>query len=78
VNERDLLGFNVFRADAKGRLARVNRTLIRARRSGLAGGAVYRVADRSAQRSTGAGYRLQTVGLDSAKSWYGSGVAPTR
>ena len=63
--ETNVLGFNVWRGAKK-----LNRALVPA--SGKAGGAGYRVLDRTAKPGRSYAYRLQVVGRDGTRSWQGS------
>jgi hypothetical protein len=68
-SETGILGFNVWRyRGAKG--VKVNRTLIRAKRSGEPAGASYRFVDRAAPVKRGLTYRLQLVDLKGKRTWY--------
>jgi hypothetical protein len=66
--EARVLGFNLFR---NGR--RLAPTMIRAKRSGQAGGAAYRFVDPAAPKL--ATYRLQLVDLAGKRTWYAIGSA---
>lgn len=66
-SETAIAGFNVYRANAK-----LNKRLIGARHSGLARGGAYSVVDRAARKGGVYTYRLQVVGLDGKKSWFGA------
>jgi hypothetical protein len=66
-SEVGTLGFNVYRL-RDGRLAKVNRTLVRAQNR--PGGATYTVVDRTPGRASA--YRLQVVGLDGSRTWRGT------
>jgi hypothetical protein len=63
--EPELLGFDVYRSGRK-----LNRTLIAARGSGVAG-ASYRVVDRSARGGVTSTYHLQAVRADGTRGWVG-------
>jgi hypothetical protein len=65
-NERNLTGFNVWRAGTK-----LNRALVPAKRSGTHAGATYRLVDRSARAGVTYTYRLQAVTRDGSRSWLG-------
>ena len=75
--EAEIAGFNVWRSSGKG-WTRVNKGLVGAKKAGQAGGAGYRVLDRSAVRGRFYTYRLQVVDLRGARSWYGAGSVPVR
>ena len=69
ASENNLLGFNVWRyRGAKG--VKVNRTLIRAKRSGEPAGASYRYIDNVRGAKRGLTYRLQLVDLKGKRTWY--------
>ena len=70
--ETSALGFNVYRFTGKQRV-KVNRALIRAKRSGTARGAAYRLIDASARARTSV-YRLQVVTLAGKRSWVATSV----
>jgi hypothetical protein len=72
-SEVDALGFNIYRAKARGFLRKVNHRLIAAR--GGTSGATYRFLDRSARSGVAYTYRLQLVDVDGTRSWYGSARA---
>jgi subtilisin-like proprotein convertase family protein len=69
AQETALLGFNVYRV-VKGRLARLNRTVLPHRGQGTRG-ASYVLLDRRAPAGRPLSFRLQAVGLDGKKSWQG-------
>jgi subtilisin-like proprotein convertase family protein len=69
ASESELLGFNLYRTQ-RGRLVKLNRTLIASVFSGTTGHS-YSWLDRSAA-SGAARYRLQAVSLSGRKSWVGS------
>ena len=69
-SEADVLGFHLWRANAKGVSRRLNDTLIAATRSGRASGAGYRLLDRTARGRRPYTYRLQVVDLGGNPSWY--------
>ena len=75
--EARLLGFNVYRSVGAGPFRKLNRLLIRAKRSGTAGGGAYRLVDTAVKRSRTYTYRLQIVGTDGKRTWYGIGAAAT-
>ena len=64
ANERNIAGFNVWRAGKK-----LNRALIAAKRSGTVAGASYQLVDRSARAGVRYTYRLQAVTRDGSRSW---------
>jgi hypothetical protein len=69
ASETTILGFNVWRyRGAKG--VKVNRTLVRAKRSGEPRGATYRYVDHVAVAKRGLTYRLQLVDLKGKRTWY--------
>lgn len=76
--EAEILGFNVFRSVGAGPFRRLNPTLIAARRAGSARGAGYRFADPAVKRAKTYTYRLQVVGTNGGRSWYGVGAAAVR
>jgi hypothetical protein len=68
-SESQILGFNVWRyRGAKG--VKVNRALIRAKRSGKPAGASYRYIDYVRGAKRGLSYRLQLVDLKGKRTWY--------
>jgi len=73
--ETDVVGFNLYRARGRGAFVKVNRVLVPAKRAGQARGATYSFLDRSARRGQLNTYRLQVVGRDGKRSWYGIGTA---
>jgi hypothetical protein len=75
ASETEILGFNVFRTRTGTSRIKVNPALIPAKHSGQAGGAAYRVLDRTAKAGRGYTYRLQIVDLRGARSWYSVGAA---
>jgi hypothetical protein len=69
ASETEILGFNVWRyRGAKG--VKVNRTLVRAKRSGEPKGASYRYVDQVRGAKRGLTYRLQLVDLKGKRTWY--------
>jgi hypothetical protein len=69
ASETEILGFNVWRyRGAKG--VKVNRALIRAKRSGEPAGASYRFVDTVRSSKRGLSYRLQLVDLKGKRTWY--------
>jgi hypothetical protein len=69
ASETEILGFNVWRyRGAKG--VKVNRTLVRAKRSGEPKGASYRYIDYVRGAKRGLTYRLQLVDLKGKRTWY--------
>lgn len=76
ASEAQSLGFNLYRAE-RGRLMKLNRTLIRSAFAGTAAGRPYSWLDRAAPRGSVI-YRLQSVSLDGTKSWVGSTAARRR
>ena len=74
-SEVETLGFHVYRQQ-KGKLTRLNRTLIASVFAGTAAGHRYSWLDR---RTTARGvlrYRLQSVNLDGSRSWVGAASVP--
>jgi hypothetical protein len=78
ASEVGLLGFNVYRADANGRLTRLNRLLIAAKRSGQTRGATYAIVDSAVPRGRAVSYRLQTVSIDGTRGWVAARSVPVR
>jgi hypothetical protein len=72
TTETDTLGFNVYRQQ-RGKLVKLNRTLIFAVFGGTASGHAYSWLDRGAPREA-ARYRLQAVSLSGVRSWVGPTV----
>ena len=69
ASETEILGFNIWRYQgAKG--VKVNRTLVRAKRSGEPKGASYRYIDQVRGAKRGLTYRLQLVDLKGKRTWY--------
>jgi hypothetical protein len=69
ASETTILGFNVWRyRGTKG--VKVNRTLVRAKRSGEPVGASYRYVDFVRGAKRGLTYRLQLVDLKGKRTWY--------
>jgi hypothetical protein len=69
ASETEILGFNVWRyRGAKG--VKVNRTIVRAKRSGEPAGASYRYIDQVRGAKRGLTYRLQLVDLKGKRTWY--------
>ena len=73
-SELDLLGFNVYRLQ-RGKLVKVNRTLVARIFSGTTGGHGYSFRDRH-NPIAAVKYRLQAVKVDGSRSWLGPAVAP--
>ncbi|MFN2469288.1 MAG: hypothetical protein ABR521_14310 [Gaiellaceae bacterium] len=71
--ESTVLGYNVWRGNAK-----VNRTLIAAKKSGKAAGSAYRFVDRAAPAGRSVKYRLQVVDLKGGRAWYGERATAAR
>jgi hypothetical protein len=72
ASEARLLGFNIYR-EQKGRLVRLNRTMIPSVFGGTVSGCRYSFLDRSAPSGKRMlRYRLQAVTLDGTRSWIGS------
>ena len=67
--EAAVLGFEVYRFSAGKRMAKVNRKLIPAKRSGSGLGATYTLIDRSARAGLTATYRLRVVTLAGKRQW---------
>ncbi|MBA2358679.1 MAG: hypothetical protein H0V84_09665 [Actinobacteria bacterium] len=65
--ESHTLGYNVYRV-VNGKRVRLNRTLIRACTTSVAGG-THSFVDRAARRGV---FWLQSVGLDGSRAWHGS------
>ena len=65
--ETQIAGFNVYRANAK-----LNKRLISARHAGVARGDAYSLVDRKVRKGGTYTYRLQVVGLDGKRSWFGA------
>jgi hypothetical protein len=75
--ETEILGFNVWRyRGAKG--VKVNRTLVRAKRSGEPAGASYRFVDQVRGAKRGLTYRLQLVDLKGKRTWYAAFAIASR
>jgi hypothetical protein len=70
AQESAVLGFNVYRQQ-RGKLVKLNRTLIPSVFAGTASGHAYSWLDRNALRGA-ARYRLQAMSLDAKRSWIGS------
>jgi hypothetical protein len=69
ASETAILGFNVWRyRGTKG--VKVNRTLVRAKRSGKPAGAAYSFVDNVRGAKRGLSYRLQLVDLKGKRTWY--------
>lgn len=69
ANEHHTLGFNIYRERASGRLARINRALVRASGGGL--GRTYAYLDRRPPRSLSSRYWIEAVNLDGTRTRYG-------
>jgi hypothetical protein len=78
ASEVDLVGFNLYRADAKGRLTRLNKALIPGAHPGQAVGSKYAFVDRAAPRSQAVSYRLEAVSAKAGRSWAGAASVPVR
>jgi hypothetical protein len=74
--ETDALGFNVYRF-AHGSKAKVNRTLIAAKRSGTVHGAAYSLLDWHAVKGAFT-YRLQVVTVRGSRSWLATAALRAR
>jgi hypothetical protein len=72
ASEVEALGFNVWRSSRR-HTVKLNPAVVRAKASGHASGASYRLVDRNLRPGTYR-YRLQVVGLDGRRSWRGSAV----
>jgi hypothetical protein len=74
-SESTLLGFNVWRfRGVKG--VKINRTLIRAKRSGEPAGASYSFVDTRPGARRGLSYRLQLVDVQGKRTWYAAFAIP--
>jgi hypothetical protein len=73
--ESNLLGFNVWRY-RNGKAVKVNRALIRAKRSGQAAGASYGFVDAHTGARRGLSYRLQLVDVQGKRTWYAAFAIP--
>jgi subtilisin-like proprotein convertase family protein len=62
AQEKDVLGFNVYRGKLK-----LNKHLVQAKAKGALKGARYSFLDKKARRGTAYTYRLQAVGIDGSK-----------
>ena len=67
-SESEVLGYNVLRFGS-GRAMQVNGGLIRAKATGRARGAAYRLVDKHVSPGVSYTYRLQVVALDGSRSW---------
>ena len=65
--ETEIAGFNVYKG-----LAKLNKRLVSARHPGSARSATYTVIDRAVREGGTYTYRLQVVGLDGKKAWFGA------
>jgi hypothetical protein len=74
-SESSLLGFNVWRF-RNGKGVKVNRTLIRAKRSGEPAGASYSFVDAKPGARRGLSYRLQLVDVQGKRTWYAAFAIP--
>jgi hypothetical protein len=74
--ESNLLGFNVWRYH-NGKGVKVNRTLVRAKRSGEPAGASYSFPDTRPGARRGLSYRLQLVDLNGKRTWYAAFAIPS-
>ena len=63
-----MLGFRIYRRQA-GKYLRITRTLVPAK--GAIAGAAYRYVDQRAPRRGLLRYRIQTIGRDGSRSWFG-------
>lgn len=70
-SETEVLGYNVLRFGS-GRAMQVNGGLIRAKATGRARGAAYRLVDGHVRPGVSYTYRLQVVALDGSRSWAAS------
>jgi hypothetical protein len=66
ASETEIVGFDLFRSGADGRLQKLNRTVIRARHAGTSRGGSYRFLDRTARAGT---YRLRVVDFAGRRRW---------
>jgi hypothetical protein len=73
--ESSLLGFNVWRY-RNGKGVKVNRTLVRAKRSGEPAGASYSFVDARPGARRGLSYRLQLVDVQGKRTWYAAFAIP--
>jgi subtilisin-like proprotein convertase family protein len=67
TSETDIAGFNVYRATTK-----LNKRLIEARHPGRRQGGAYSLIDRAVRKGAVYTYRLQVVGLDGKRTWFGA------
>ncbi len=68
ASEANMLGFRIYRRQA-GKYLRITRTLVPAK--GAIAGAAYRYVDQTAPRRGLLRYRIQTIGRDGSRSWFG-------
>jgi hypothetical protein len=74
ASETRTLGFNLYRQQ-RGKLVKLNGTLIPSVFGDTTKGQMYSWLDRSAKRRVAYTYRLQAVSLDGARNWLGTAVA---
>jgi hypothetical protein len=74
--ESNLLGFNVWRYRGSNGV-KVNRTLVRAERSGEPTGATYTYLDSHPGARRGLTYRLQLVDHQGRRRWYAAFAIPS-
>ena len=77
TSEFGALGYNVWRF-ARGKGVKVNRTLIAAKPAERAGGATYRLLDRSVTRGVAYTYRLQVVKTNGTRAWAATAAVRAR
>jgi hypothetical protein len=75
ANESGTLGYNVYRSAGAGPFRKLNGLLVGAKRAGSARAASYSFVDRVVKHGKAYTYRLQLVGTDGKRSWYGVGSA---
>jgi hypothetical protein len=69
-----MLGFNLYRGQ-RGKIVKVNRSLIPSVFGGSAKGHTYSWLDRSARRAVKYTYRLQAISLAGTRVWLGTAIA---
>ena len=77
ASEFGALGYNVWRF-ARGKGVKVNRTLIAAKPAERAGGATYRLLDRSVKRGVAYTYRLQVLKTNGTRTWAATAAVRAR
>lgn len=72
ANETAMLGFNVYRTDAKGASRKLNVALIAAKHTGQPTGGAYKYLDKKAKKGLRYTYKLQILDPQGGKIFFGN------